>query len=117
LDGPDINISFEDEEIPYNEIKLKLSTKTLKLYVAKMEYLFVDKIFAYLDKKEKQKDFYSIKVLGYLMKTNGYDKELHDKIFDKYSKKYREYSLEAKNIMEKILKDVKESDVLALDIL
>lgn len=60
----------------------------------------------------KKKDFYSIKVLGYLMNEYGYDKELFENIFNEYSKKYPEYSLEAKNIMEKILKDVKKSDIL-----
>jgi hypothetical protein len=33
------------------------------------------------------------------MKKYGYDKELLDKIFDEYSKKYRKYSSEAKNII------------------
>jgi hypothetical protein len=113
-DGPSVIILFKDKKIPYNEIELKIGKKKIKLYVAKLEYLYVDKIFTYLNEK---KDFYSIKVLGYLMKEYGYDKELLENIFNEYSKKYPEYSLEARNIMEKILKEVKKSDILELDIL
>jgi hypothetical protein len=108
-DGPSVIILFKDKKIPYNEIELKIGKKKIKLYVAKLEYLYVDKIFTYLNEK---KDFYSIKVLGYLMNEYGYDKELLENIFNEYSKKYPEYSLEAKNIMEKILKEVKKSDIL-----
>ncbi|EOD42204.1 Uncharacterized protein Nst1_621 [Candidatus Nanobsidianus stetteri] len=115
--GPSIIILFKDKKIPYNEIELKIGNRKIKLRVAKLEYLYVDKIFTYLNEKDKQGDFYSIKVLGYLMKKYGYDKGLLDKIFDEYSKEYKKYSLEAKNIMEKILKDIKESDILELDTL
>jgi hypothetical protein len=101
-DSPGISILFKDKEVPYNEMELKIGKKKIKLYVAKMEYLLVDKIFTYLDRKE-EKDFKDIKTLSRLMKKYGYDKELLDKIFDEYSKKYRKYSLEAKNIIEKIL--------------
>jgi hypothetical protein len=110
--GPSVIILFKDKKIPYNEIEIErkiIKKKKIKLYVAKLEYLYVDKIFTYLNEK---KDFYSIKVLGYLMNEYGYDKELFENIFNEYSKKYPEYSLEAKNIMEKILKDVKKSDIL-----
>ena len=110
--GPSVSIIFKDKKIPYNEIEIErkiIKKKKIKLYVAKLEYLYVDKIFTYLNEK---KDFYSIKVLGYLMNEYGYDKELFENIFNEYSKKYPEYSLEAKNIMEKILKDVKKSDIL-----
>lgn len=113
--GPSVSILFKDKKIPYNEIEIErkiIKKKKIKLYVAKLEYLYVDKIFTYLNEKEKQKDFYSIKLLGYLMKEYGYDNKLLENIFNEYSKKYPEYSLEAKNIMEKILKDVKESDIL-----
>jgi len=115
--GPSVSILFKDKKIPYNEIELKIGKKKIILYVTKPEYLYVDKIFAYLNGKDKQKDFHSIKVLGYLMKKYGYDKELLENIFKEYSKKYTEYSLKAKNIMEKILKDIKESDILELDTL
>jgi len=111
-DGPSAIILFKDKKIPYNEIEIErkiIKKKKIKLYVAKLEYLYVDKIFTYLNEK---KDFYSIKVLGYLMNEYGYDKELLENIFNEYSKKYPEYSLEARNIMEKILKDVKKSDIL-----
>jgi len=111
--GPSVSILFKDKKIPYNKIELKMGKKKkIKLRVAKLEYLYVDKIFTYLNEKEKQKDFYSIKVLGYLMNEYGYDKELLENIFNEYSKKYPEYSLEARNIMEKILKEVKKSDIL-----
>jgi len=110
---PSVSILFKDKKIPYNKIELKIGKKKkIKLYVAKLEYLYVDKIFTYLNEKDKQKDFYSIRVLGYLMKEYGYDKELLENIFNEYSKKYPEYSLEARNIMEKILKEVKKSDIL-----
>ncbi|PVU71395.1 hypothetical protein DDW05_01070 [Candidatus Nanobsidianus stetteri] len=111
-EGPSVIILFKDKKIPYNEIEIErkiIKKKKIKLYVAKLEYLYVDKIFTYLNEK---KDFYSIKLLGYLMNEYGYDKELLKNIFNEYSKKYPEYSLEAKNIMEKILKEVKKSDIL-----
>jgi len=98
-DGPGISILFKDKEIPYNEIELKIGKRKIKLYIAKMEYLLVDKIFTYLNRKE-EKDLKDIEILSYLMKKYGYDKELLYKIFDEYSKKYRKYSLEAKNIIE-----------------
>ncbi|MDT7890775.1 MAG: nucleotidyl transferase AbiEii/AbiGii toxin family protein [Candidatus Nanopusillus sp.] len=101
-DGPSISILFKDGEIPYNEIKLKLGKKEIKLYVAKMEYLFVDKIFTYLNRKER-KDLEDIKVLYNLMKKHGYDKELLYKIFNEYSRKYRKYSSKAGYIIEKTL--------------
>jgi len=101
-DGPSISILFKDGEIPYNEIKLKLGKKEIKLYVAKMEYLFVDKIFTYLNRKER-KDLEDIKVLYNLMKKHGYDKELLYKIFNEYSRKYRKYSSKARYIIEKTL--------------
>jgi hypothetical protein len=98
-DSPSISILFKDKEVPYNEIELKIGKKKIKLYVAKMEYLLVDKTFTYLDRGE-EKDSDDIEILSRLMKKYGYDKELLDKIFDEYSKKYRKYSLEAKNIIE-----------------
>ena len=101
-DGPSISILFKDGEIPYNEIKLKLGKKEIKLYVAKMEYLFVDKIFTYLNRKER-KDLEDIKVLYNLMKKHGYDKKLLYKIFNEYSRKYRKYSSKARYIIEKVL--------------
>jgi hypothetical protein len=101
-DGPSISILFKDGEIPYNEIKLKLGKKEIKLYVAKMEYLFVDKIFTYLNRKER-KDLEDIKVLYNLMKKHGYDKELLYKIFNEYSRKYKKYSSKARYIIEKTL--------------
>ena len=101
-DGPSISILFKDGEIPYNEIKLKLGKKEIKLYVAKMEYLFVDKIFTYLNRKER-KDLEDIKVLYNLMKKHGYNKELLYKIFNEYSRKYRKYSSKARYIIEKTL--------------
>ena len=98
-DSPGISILFKDKEVPYNEIELKIGKKKIKLYVAKMEYLLVDKTFTYLDRGE-EKDSDDIEILSRLMKKYGYDKELLDKIFDEYSKKYRKYSLEAKEIIE-----------------
>jgi hypothetical protein len=102
--GPNMNILFKEEEIPYNKIKLKFDKKEIELNVAKREYLLVDKIFAYLDRKE-EKDTKDIETISDLMKKYGYDKELLYKIFDEYSNssRYRKYALEAKNIMEKIL--------------
>ncbi len=67
-----------------------------------MEYLFVDKIFTYLNRKER-KDLEDIKVLYNLMKKHGYDKELLYKIFNEYSRKYRKYSSKARYIIEKTL--------------
>ena len=99
--GPKVSILFRDGEIPYNEIKLKFGKKEIKLYVAIPEYLLVDKIFTYLDRKER-KDLEDIKVLCHLMKKYGYDKELLYKIFNEYSSKYRKYSSKAKYIIEKI---------------
>jgi len=101
-DGPKVSILFKDKEIPYNEIELKLGKKKIKLYVAKMEYLLVDKIFTYLDRKE-EKDLNDIKVLVHLMKKHSYDKELLYEIFSEYSKKYKKYASKAKYIIEKIL--------------
>ena len=85
-----------------NEIELKIGKRKIKLYIAKMEYLLVDKIFIYLNRKE-EKDLRDIEMLSYLMKKYSYDKDLLYKIFDEYSKKYRKYFLEAKDISEKQL--------------
>jgi predicted nucleotidyltransferase len=103
-DGPSVSILFKDEEVPYNEIELKIGKKKIKLYVAKMEYLLVDKIFTYLD-REEEKDSDDIEILSRLMKRYGYDKELFDEIFDEYSnsKRYIKYSSKARDIIEKIL--------------
>jgi len=98
-DGPSISILFKDREVPYNEIELNLGKKKIKLYIAKMEYLFVDKIFTYL-KRNEEKDCKDIKILSSLMKKYGYDKEVLYKIFNEYSEKYRKYSSKAKDIME-----------------
>ena len=88
--------------MPYNEIELKIGKKKIKLYVAKMEYLLVDKIFTYLD-REAEKDSDDIEILSRLMKRYGYDKDLLDEIFDEYYKKYGKYSSKAKDIIENIL--------------
>jgi len=101
-DGPSLSILFKDKEVPYNEIELKIGKKKIKLYVAKIEYLLVDKIFTYLD-REEEKDSDDIEILSRLMKRYGYDKELLDEIFDEYSKKYGKYSSKAKDIIENIL--------------
>jgi len=101
-DSPSVSILFKDKEIPYNEIELNLGKKKIKLYVAKIEYLLVDKIFTYLNRKE-EKDFNDIKILSHLMKEYGYDKDLFYNIFDDYSKKYGKYSSKAKDIIENIL--------------
>jgi len=101
-DGPSLSILFKDKEVPYNEIELKMGKKKIKLYIAKMEYLLVDKIFTYLD-REEEKDSDDMEILSRLMKRYGYDKELFDEIFDEYSKKYGKYSSKAKDIIEKIL--------------
>ena len=85
-----------------NEIELKIGKRKIKLYINKMEYLLVDKIFTYLNRKE-EKDLKDIEIISYLMKKYGYDKELLYKIFDDYSEKHRKYSLEAKDIMKKQL--------------
>jgi hypothetical protein len=100
--GPSVSILFKDKEVPYNEIELKMGKRKVKLYIAKMEYLLVDKIFTYLDRRE-EKDLNDIDILSNLMKKYGYDKELLYNIFDEYSKEYKKYSLEAKDIIEKIL--------------
>jgi len=101
-DGPSLSILFKNKEVPYNEIELKMGKRKIKLYIAKMEYLLVDKIFTYLD-REAEKDSEDMEILSRLMKKYGYDKELLYKIFGEYSKKYRKYSLEANDIIEKIL--------------
>jgi hypothetical protein len=101
-DSPSVSILFKDKEIPYNEIELNLGKKKIKLYVAKMEYLLVDKIFTYLNRKE-EKDFNDIEILSRLIKEYGYDKDLFYNIFDDYSKKYGKYSSKAKDIIENIL--------------
>jgi len=101
-DGPSVSILFKDKEVPYNEIELKIGKRKIKLYVAKMEYLLVDKIFTYLNRKE-EKDSDDMKILSRLMKEYGYDKDLLYNIFDDYSKKYRKYSSKAKDIIENIL--------------
>ncbi|MFP3166868.1 MAG: nucleotidyl transferase AbiEii/AbiGii toxin family protein [Candidatus Nanopusillus sp.] len=98
-DGPSISILFKDKKVPYNKIELKIGKRKIKLYIAKMEYLLVDKIFTYLDRRE-EKDLRDIEILSYLMKKYGYNKELLYEIFDEYSKKYRKYSFEAKGIIE-----------------
>ena len=101
-DGPSLSILFKDKEVPYNEIELKMGKRKLKLYIAKIEYLLVDKIFTYLD-REEEKDSDDMEILSRLMKRYGYDKELFDEIFDEYSKKYGKYSSKARDIIEKIL--------------
>jgi predicted nucleotidyltransferase len=100
--GPSISILFKDKEVPYNEIELNLNKKKIKLYVAKMEYLLVDKIFTYLNRKE-EKDWNDIKILAYLMKKYSYDEDLFYNIFDEYSKKYKKYASKAKDIIKNIL--------------
>jgi hypothetical protein len=37
-----------------NEIELKIRKEKIKLYIAKMEYLLVDKIFTYLKRYEEK---------------------------------------------------------------
>jgi len=90
--------------VPYNEIELKIGKRKIKLYIAKIEYLLVDKIFTYL-KRYEEKDVKDIETISDIMKKYGYDEELLYKIFDEYSNssRYRKYALEAKEIMEKIL--------------
>jgi len=101
-DGPSVSILFKDKEVPYNEIELKIGKRKIKLYIAKMEYLLVDKIFTYLNRKE-ERDLRDIEIISYLMKKYGYDKDLLYKIFNEYSEKHKKYSLEAKDILEKQL--------------
>lgn len=53
--GPSVSIIFKDKKIPYNEIEIErkiIKKKKIKLYVAKLEYLYVDKIFTYLNEKK-----------------------------------------------------------------
>jgi len=101
-EGPSVSILFKDKEVPYNIIELKLGKKIIKLYVAKMEYLLVDKIFTYLRRKE-EKDLNDIGILTYLMTKHGYNRELLYKIFDEYSEKYEKYASKAKDILESII--------------
>jgi len=100
--GPSVSILFKDKEVPYNIIELKLGKKIIKLYVARMEYLLVDKIFTYLRRKE-EKDLDDIGILTYLMTIHGYNRELLYNILYEYSKKYEKYASKAKNIIESIL--------------
>ena len=100
--GPSVSILFKDKEVPYNIIELKLGKKIIKLYVARMEYLLVDKIFTYLRRKE-EKDLDDIGILTYLMTIHGYNRELLYNILYEYSKKYEKYASKAKNIMESII--------------
>jgi hypothetical protein len=100
--GPSVSILFKDKEVPYNIIELKLGKKIIKLYVAKMEYLLVDKIFTYLRRKE-EKDLNDIGILTYLMTKHGYNRELLYNIFYEYSKKYEKYASQAKDILESII--------------
>jgi len=81
---------------------INLGKRVIKLYVAKMEYLLVDKIFTYLRRKE-EKDLDDIGILTYLMTKHGYDRELLYKIFDEYSEKYEKYASKAKNILERVI--------------
>jgi len=101
-EGPSVSILFKDKEVPYNIIELKLGKKIIKLYVAKMEYLLVDKIFTYLRRKE-EKDLNDIGILTYLMTKHGYNRELLYNIFYEYSKKYEKYASQAKDILESII--------------
>jgi hypothetical protein len=100
--GPSVSILFKDKEVPYNIIELKLGKRIIKLYVAKMEYLLVDKIFTYLRRKE-EKDLDDIGILTYLMRKHGYNRELLYKIFDEYSEKYEKYASKAKDMLESII--------------
>ena len=100
--GPSVSILFKDKEVPYSIIELKLGKKKIKLYVAKMEYLLVDKIFTYLRRKE-EKDLDDIGILTYLMTIHGYNRELLYNILYEYSKKYEKYASEAKDIIESII--------------
>jgi hypothetical protein len=100
--GPSVSILFKDKEVPYNIIELKLGKKIIKLYVAGMEYLLVDKIFTYLRRKE-EKDWEDIEKLSYLMTNHGYNRELLNKIFDEYSRKYEKYASQAKDILKSII--------------
>jgi hypothetical protein len=100
--GPSVSILFKDKEVPYNIIELKLGKRIIKLYVAKMEYLLVDKIFTYLRRKE-EKDLDDIGILTYLMRKHGYNRELIYKIFYEYSEKYEKYASKAKNMLESII--------------
>jgi len=101
-DGPSVSILFKDKEVPYNEIELNLGKKKIKLYIAKMEYLLVDKIFTYLRRKE-EKDLDDIKILTYLMTKYGYNRELLNNIFYEYSEKYEKYASKAKNMLESLI--------------
>jgi hypothetical protein len=101
-DGPSISILFKDKEVPYNEIELKIGKGKIKLYIAKMEYLLVDKIFTYLRRKE-EKDLDDIKILTYLMTKYGYNRELLNNIFYEYSEKYEKYASKAKNMLESLI--------------
>jgi hypothetical protein len=100
--GPSISILFKDKEVPYSIIELMSGKKIIKLYVARMEYLLVDKIFTYLRRKE-EKDLNDIGILTYLMTKHGYNRELFYKIFYEYSEKYEKYASKAKDIMESII--------------
>jgi len=101
-DGPGVSILFKDKEVPYNEIELKIGKRKIKLYIAKMEYLLVDKIFTYL-KRYEEKDWKDIEIISDLMKKYGYDKDLLYKIFDEYSEKYEKYASKAKNMLESLI--------------
>jgi hypothetical protein len=57
-DGPNINILFEGKEIPYNEMVLEFGKKIMKLYVAKIEYLYEDRMINFNE--------YDIKLLDHL---------------------------------------------------
>ena len=81
---------------------INLGKRVIKLYVAKMEYLLVDKIFTYL-RREEEKDWEDIEKLSYLMRNHGYNRELLNKIFDEYSEKYKKYASKAKDILESII--------------
>jgi len=98
-EGPSVSILFKDKEVPYNIIELKLGKRRIQLYVARMEYLLVDKIFTYL-RREEEKDWEDIEKLSYLMTKHGYNRELLNKIFDEYSRKYKKYASQAKDILE-----------------
>ena len=99
---PSISILFKDIDIPYNEIELKIGKKTIKLKVAKLEYLLVDKIFTYLDRRE-EKDLEDIREIVKIIKNKGYDKGLLEDVFNYYSSIHKKYEDTARNLLNNFL--------------
>ncbi|GEM_PF-1755644 len=93
--GPKVSILFSNEEIPYEDLEIKIGKRKIKVRVARLEWLLVDKIFTYLNRKE-EKDLMDVFTLLTLAMKHGINEELLSNIFEKYSNKYKKHAKTAK---------------------